>query len=228
MNYFPSRNPILPDEEFNLQEYDLDERFNDYSRPTGRGVAPLFVGRQGFVKNYLHTDNNSIQQTNYDNGNNTVIQTSPYIFYITLGFLLWDTIRMLNWYVDGLFPYRTNGQPIPPGLQKYNRYIKKYIGVLTCFNQLDEYLNCENIQIKQLVRNCQGSNINRTQLCSADNEYFDNKDEIINKGIRDGIITANNLNDIEELKENNTFSDLCDVLQGETIYEPQMEIDDDL
>ena len=138
---------------------------------------------------------------------------------------------MLNWYVDELFPYRTNGQPIPPGLQKYDRYIQKYICVLTCFNRMDLYLSCDNIQIKELVRNCQGLNPGRGQFCSVNNEFFDNKDEIIDKGIRDGLITANNIQDIEELKENNTFSDLCDVLQGDTTYNPPpvpMDLDDDL
>ena len=231
MNYFPSRNPVLPIEQFNLQRYDMDERFIEYSRPTNTGTSPLFIGREGYIKNYLHSDTNSIAGANYDNGNNTIIETSPYIYYITLGFLLWDTTRMLNWYVDQLFPYRTNGQPIPPGLQKYDRYIQKYIGVLTCFNRMDLYLSCDNIQIKELVRNCQGLNLDRGQFCSVDNEIFDNKDEIIDKGITDGLITANNIQDIEELKENNTFSDLCDVLQGNTSYNHPplpMDIDDDL
>ena len=46
MNYFPSRNPVLPAEQFNLQRYDMDERFNEYSRPTNTGRPPLFIGRQ--------------------------------------------------------------------------------------------------------------------------------------------------------------------------------------
>ena len=229
MNYFQSRNPTLPAEQYNLEQYDLNERFNDYNRPTNTGVAPIFVGREGFIKNYLHSDSDTIFQANNDNGNNTIIETSPYIYYITLGFLLWDTIRMLNWYVDQLFPYRTNGQPVPAGLQKYERYINKYIGVLTCFNRIDLYLSCDNVQVKELVRNCQGLNPNRGQFCSIDDdEFFNNKDEIIDKGIREGLITANNIDDIEILKENNTFSDLCDILQGETTYNQPMDVENDL
>jgi len=226
MNYFPSRLPILPDEQFNLQQYDLDERFNDYNRPTNTGRPPFVVGREGFIKNYLHSDTNTVANANYDNGNNTIIETSPFIYYITLGFLIWDTIRMLNWYVDQLSPYRNNGQQVPPGLQKYDRYIQKYIGVLTCFNRLDLYLSCDNVQIQELIRNCEGLNPNRTKLCSVRNQIFNNKDEIINIGIENGLFRLDNADERRHLIENNTFSDLCDVLQGETLYTPQMEIED--
>ena len=60
MNYFPSRLPILPIEQFNVQRYDIDERFNDYTRPTNTGRAPFAVGREGYIKNYLHSDSDSI------------------------------------------------------------------------------------------------------------------------------------------------------------------------
>jgi len=225
MNYYIQRSPApgqpLINEVQRLNSPAVGRRFEEYLNERGN------VGnyrRAGYIRNYLHSANLGIEN------NNTIIETSPHLWYISLGFLLWDTIRMLNWYVDELIPlyqtYRgTGGDPntyVPnnPSLLKYDRYVEKYIGILTGFNDLGNRLRCENPQIQELIRNCTNNNPDKRELC-VDNlgNFLDNKESLIRAAIRERILPGDlNQDAINEIADISTFEDLCNLFSGNTVY----------
>lgn len=222
MNHYTQRPPIpgqpLYQEVQRLNAPAVGRRLEEYLNERGN------IGnyrRAGYVRNYLHS-------TNLGNeNNNTIIQVNQNLWYISLGFLLWDTVRMLNWYIDELIPIYTTFRTTDPdafnapaNLRKYDRYVEKYIGILTGFNDLGNRLRCENPQIQELIGNCTNSNPNKTELC-VDNigNSLNNKEDIILTAIRDGILPEGlNQQAIDEIAEINTFEDLCNLVSANTVY----------
>jgi hypothetical protein len=85
----------------------------------------------GFVKNYLTTKTRDP----------TIVENSEGEYYVSLGYILWDTVRMLR-------ICHVTKNP------KYIRYIKKYVKILSAFNNPIKYLKCDTAPIKDYCENC--------------------------------------------------------------------------
>lgn len=91
--------------------------------------------RDGFVSNYL--------------GRQTVKNNGDGLYYISLGFLLWDTVRMLNLLLDR---YLIN----PQAQNKYLRYLQKYQIVLRSLTKPEIYFECSHFAT--LCQRCETEN----------------------------------------------------------------------
>lgn len=109
---------------FNIDDanipYTLNDRLNMARSDSGAG----------FVKSYL------------DSSRQTIVKDGD-IYYISLGFLLWDTVRVMNWYVRR-----------GPDGNKFSRYIEKYINILRAFNDPTRFLRCDSVPMREYVQNC--------------------------------------------------------------------------
>jgi hypothetical protein len=64
------------------------------------------------------------------------------ILYVKLGYLIWDTVRMLRKAEDDRKKALKKGKTMGPGL-KYERYVKKYIYLINALSDPETYLKCE-------------------------------------------------------------------------------------
>jgi hypothetical protein len=67
----------------------------------------------------------------------TISEIEPYVFYTSLGYCIWDTVRMLNWSIDAILD--------PPSRSvhlKLDRYIKKYRRILDALSDPQGKLKC--------------------------------------------------------------------------------------
>jgi hypothetical protein len=105
--------------------------------------------------------------------------------YITkLGFVIWDTIRMLNYTTDIILQSRDRESYIRNDIEfKFERYIKKYQSILTAFDEPENFLNCDSMT--KFLQKC-----NQGQDCIVDNTVL-TKEQIIDKYISENIIVDN-------------------------------------
>jgi hypothetical protein len=110
----------------------LDERVNMMDKKI------LYNDTQGFEAWIPH-----IITTQFDT---LITETYPegQLYYVSLGYLLWDTLRMLRWTA------KRDGQ----SGKKYNRYLKKFIGILNALNKPDLGLNCNSEPFKRFRALC--------------------------------------------------------------------------
>ena len=85
----------------------------------------------------------------------TIVQSSQNanIYVASLGFIFWDTIRMLN---NGLtYWMRPREQDDVNGrvANKFNRYLQKYLLLLKALNQ-PELLSCDSPPVRRLIQKC--------------------------------------------------------------------------
>ena len=225
MNYYVNRAPSAGMSVTNeVNRYDqpaVGRRLEDYYKIGRREGEPLAPRRSGYVRNYLHSNEINIEN------NNTIIEFIPNLWYISLGFLLWDTIRMLNWYVDEIIPEYVIHKTIDPNPDsfvsrhpKYDRYVEKYIGILNSFNDLGNKLRCENPQVQELISNCTGGNRDKTELCTdGRGNYFNNKNDIIRHASNVGILPSPlSSEEFNNIRDSNTFEDLCNLVSAYTVY----------
>ncbi len=64
------------------------------------------------------------------------------LYYISLGYLLWDTVRMVNWSISN------------PKSKKLMRYLRKYEYVLRSLSNLKYYANCDEYTFKEFNDKC--------------------------------------------------------------------------
>lgn len=102
--------------------YTLEERLDMYRTDAGAG----------FVRYYL--DSADLNKTIVRDGD---------IYYISLGFLLWDTVRVMNWYAR-------RGSVN----NKYGRYIDKYTHIINAFNDPRRFLRCDSVPMRDYCQNC--------------------------------------------------------------------------
>jgi hypothetical protein len=111
-----------PDKKDNGVPYTLDELIDLYEDEV----------EVGFVKNYL----------GFTTEDPTVIYAGNGIYYVSLGYVLWDTVRMLS-----VTAKKKKGR-------KYERYIQKYIKIIHSFNNPQKYLRCTSSPIEQFIKYC--------------------------------------------------------------------------
>lgn len=123
--------------------------FEEYKQRDFGGVA----SRQGFFKSSL-----VYTKSNYG------------IFYVSLGYLVWDTVRMLNYIIDS------------GNTTKFERYLYKYKVLLSALSRPELYLSCEASQ--KFINNCQ-----KTQrVCVVDDKTVETKEDLIDIGIEKGLL----------------------------------------
>ena len=81
-------------------------------------------------------------------------------------------------------------------------------------------LRCENPQVQELIRNCRGQNINKTELCvDSLGNTVQNKTELVQIAITNGILprtlTEENIRNIANMS---TFEDLCNLNSANAMY----------
>lgn len=95
----------------------------------------------------------------------TIKEINVDLYVINLGYLVWDSIRMVRWATNEVKTFYYNykashNRQAPPDndivqeliKQKYNRYIEKYFKLLQALNSPEKYLNCESM--KELIKHC--------------------------------------------------------------------------
>jgi hypothetical protein len=169
-------------------EIDKELNFEQYNEKNFGGVQ----SRQGFFKSSL-----------------VYIKTKYGVYYTSLGFLVWDTVRMLNYMVDArFFGFRKRkNRPDWDPTEKFERYLYKYKALLTALSKPDLYLKCEAFD--KFVNKC-----NKTkQVCKINGKKIKTKEDIIYEGVNEGLFP----NDIHWYKElmKMDFSVLCkSVVEG--------------
>ena len=105
--------------------YDNLSRYNSvYRDVTYSGLN--FESRMGIIRNMLagsYDEHFSISN----------------LYYTSLGFLMWDTVQMMNWSVD-YFNVQNNAGKNPVG--KLERYTQKYIALLEALSHPTMFLKC--------------------------------------------------------------------------------------
>jgi len=125
------------------------------------------------------------------------------VYYVSLGFLVWDTVRMLNWMIDSKFfgfKKRRKNPDYDPTL-KFERYMYKYKALLTAISKPELFMRCESAD--KFINTC-----NRTkQVCNVKGKKLNKKGEVIYEGVRKGVFP----NDVYWYKElmKMDFSKLC-------------------
>lgn len=132
-----------------------DKLFEEYKEIDWTGVA----SRSGFFKSSL------------------IYTRDAYgIYYVSLGYLVWDTVRMLNYIIDSV------GQSSIDKTVKFSRYLNKYKILLAAFSRPEMYLSCK--ANKKFIDVCQKTR----QVCSIDGKKIINKSTLIDFGIKKGIL----------------------------------------
>jgi hypothetical protein len=145
-----------------------EKLFEAYQTKDFGGVT----SRQGFFKSSL-----------------VYVRDSYGIYYVSLGYLVWDTVRMLNYLIDsGRF-------------EKFERYLTKYKILLTALSRPELYLRCDAAD--KFIENCRDT----IKVCKIDGTSFETKEELIRKGIEDGILPEGK--DWYTAFSKMDFSDIC-------------------
>jgi hypothetical protein len=94
-------------------------------------------GGEGFFKNILITK----PELGIYNLVEDKMEGEGSLYYLGLGFLIWDTVRMLNWSAKN----RSS---------KYLRYMEKYKELLDCLNKPSIGLRCNSETLKEYYESC--------------------------------------------------------------------------
>lgn len=106
------------------------------------------VSRRGFVNTTINK--------------RVIVEIQPNIYCVSLGYLIWDTVRMINWSLDAMF------QNTKVKL-KLTRYIKKYMQILEALTNPVGNLKC----VSPFLEYCNS--------CSNSGKKISNYDELKNK-----------------------------------------------
>jgi hypothetical protein len=120
------------------------------------------------------------------------------IYYVSLGYLVWDTVRMLNFIIDSV------GKTSMDKTVKFERYLQKYKILLAAFSRPEMYLSCK--ANKKFIDVCSKTR----QVCTVDGKKIKNKEELIATGLANGVLpnTKEWINALVKMD----FSDICKVL----------------
>ena len=173
---------------YGKMEIDKEKNFKQYEEENFSGIK----SRQGFFKASL-----------------MFTQDSYGVYYTSLGFLIWDTVSMLNMMIDSRyfgFRKRKNHPDFDPTL-KFERYLRKYKALLIAISKPELHLRCEAMD--KFVAKCN----NLKQVCKVDNKKIYDKAELVYEGVQKGVFP----NDVYWYKElmKLDFSTICNsVVEG--------------
>lgn len=179
--------PHIPSKAIHYGKLEINKKvnFKNYNEKNFGGVQ----SRQGFFKS-------SIVYT----------KTSYGVYYISLGFLVWDTVRMLNYMIDSkMFGYnKRNNHPDWDPTEKLERYMTKYKILLMALSRPELYFKCDAVE--KLINNCKKIK----QVCKINNKKITTKEDIIYEGVKAGVFP----NDIHWYKElmKMDFQTVCDAV----------------
>lgn len=167
----------------------------------------LEINKELNFKQYDETDFGGVQSRQGFFKSSLVYTKNTYgIYYVSLGFLVWDTVRMLNYMIDAKFfgfKKRKNNPDFDPSL-KFERYMYKYKALLTALSKPELYLRCDAVD--RFIKKC-----NRTkQVCKVNDKKLVGKEQVIYEGVERGVFP----NDVYWYKElmNMDFSKLCNAV----------------
>lgn len=145
-----------------------DQLLEDFKKADFTGI----VSRQGFFKSSLIYNKDSLG-----------------IYYVTLGYIVWDTVRMINYIIDS------------KKFQKFERYLTKYKVLLSALSRPELYMKCESS--KKFINSC-----NKTvQFCNIAGQKLSTKEELIQYGIDKKILPDDD--DWYKAFLKMEFSDIC-------------------
>jgi hypothetical protein len=162
-------------------ELDKSKNFSNYNKKDFSGVT----SRNGFFQS-------SIVYTKNEYG----------IYYASLGFLIWDTVRMLNYIIDAKYG-GTNRPNVDPTV-KFERYLEKYKVLLSSLSRPELYLNCN--AFSKFIGKCN----KLKQVCLVDDTKITSKSDLVYKGIEKGVFPNETYWYREMLKMD--FSSLCNTV----------------
>lgn len=158
--------------------------FDQYKQPDQFNVA----SRQGFVKSDII----------YVKGNKN-------LYFVSLGYLVWDTVRMLNYIIDSV------GQSSIDKTIKFERYLYKYKILLAALSHPEQYLSCK--ASKKFISSCS----NNYQVCRIDGKSIRSKRTLVNIGMKKGILPRSS--EWYEAFLKMDFSDICKaILESNTKF----------
>uniref|UniRef100_A0A6C0JUK9 Nucleotidyl transferase n=1 Tax=viral metagenome TaxID=1070528 RepID=A0A6C0JUK9_9ZZZZ len=155
-------------------EIEKDRLFQEYKEKDFRGIS----SRNGFFKTSM-----------------IYVRDTYGIYYVSLGYLVWDTVRMLNYIID-------SGRTL-----KFERYLYKYKILLAALSRPELYMNCH--ASRKFIKACQDT----IRVCNVDGETFKNKDTLIDKGVSLGLLPMGK--DWRSAFSKMDFADLCKAIISE-------------
>lgn len=158
-------------------EIDKEKLFEQYKDIDFSGVA----SRQGFFKSSL-----------------IYVKTEFGIYYVSFGYLVWDTVRMLNYIIDSV-GYSKYDKTV-----KFERYLTKYKILLAALSRPDMYMTCKSG--KKYINTCQKTK----QICRVDGNVYKTKKSLVQVGIEKGILPKSDEWYRAMIKMD--FSDICKVI----------------
>ena len=132
-----------------------DELFHQYKDIDFSGVA----SRSGFFKTSL-----------------IYTRAEPDIYYVSLGYLLWDTVRMLNFIIDSVNFVTKYDQTV-----KFERYLGKYKILLSALSNPELYMNC--VYSRKFIKTC-----SKKPVCKIGGQKIKSRATLVKIGIENGII----------------------------------------
>lgn len=158
-------------------EIDKEKLFEQYKDIDFSGVA----SRQGFFKSSL-----------------IYVKNDFGIYYVSLGYLVWDTVRMLNYIIDSV-GYSKYDKTV-----KFERYLKKYKILLAALSRPEMYMTCKSG--KKYIDTCQRTK----QVCKVDGVGYKTKKSLVQVGIEKGILPKSK--EWYQAMIKMDFSDICKVV----------------
>jgi len=194
-----------------LIEYDDEDDFNDslidivpHVHSKALHYNKLEIDKQLNFKQYEEKDFAGVQSRQGFFRSSLVYTKDKYgIYYVSLGFLVWDTVRMLNYMIDAKFfgfRKRKNNPDFDPSM-KFERYMYKYKALLTALSKPELYMRCESVD--KFINKCKRIK----QVCRTGDKKLSGKEEVIYEGVRRGVFP----NDVYWYKEllKMDFGKLC-------------------
>lgn len=171
--------PHIPSKAIHYGALEIDKNilFEQYKDIDFSGVA----SRQGFFKSSL------------------IYNKSDFgIYYVSLGYLVWDTVRMLNYIIDSV-GYSKYDKTV-----KFERYLHKYKILLSALSRPELYMTC--VSARKYINMCN----NTHNICKVDGKTYKSKKSLLDIGIKKGIIpnTKEWYNSLLKMD----FSDICKVV----------------
>jgi len=164
--------------------------------------GPLTSNKEQNFANYNEADFSGVTSRHGFFKSSLVYSKTEYgVYYVSLGFLVWDTVRMINYIIDA--KYFGTKRNVDPTI-KFERYLEKYKVLLSALSRPELYLRCE--AFSKFIGKC-----NRVKkICQVDGEKISTKSDLVYKGVEKGIFP----NDIYWYKEllKMDFSDLCNTV----------------
>lgn len=171
--------PHIPSKAIHYGALEIDKNilFKQYKEIDFTGVA----SRQGFFKSSL------------------IYNRSDFgIYYVSLGYLVWDTVRMLNYIIDSV-GYSKYDKTI-----KFERYLYKYKILLSALSRPDLYMTCASA--RKYISTCTKT----INVCKVDGKAYRSKKSLLDVGIKKGIIP--NTKKWYDAMIKMDFSDICKVV----------------